>query len=315
VLCSIIIPLYNKEQFIRSAIQSVLNQTYQDFEIVVVDDGSKDQGAELVQDIPDARIRLIKQKNGGVSRARNRGIEEARGVLVCFLDADDWYDKKYLETIVTMAQKYPFGNFFATNFKPVYAYRPEEWDHTEVDFSAVGPVNNFYERRYRSGPFVHTNSVAVWRKDLKELQPCFPVGESLGEDQDLWFRLIDRLNLIYCPAQLVAYRYEVAGSLFTTKESRALSPVFVRLEQRARQGVIKKSDRRFAFLIAADERISIARHLLANNKRIDALKILSKSARAASKKRWWLTLFMCGFGSPLMMKKWDEKRLKQLNIQ
>lgn len=86
---SIIIPLYNKEKFIRSTIQSILQQDFQDFEIVIVDDGSKDNSAKIIKSFTDLRIRLVQQRNQGVSAARNRGINEAQGDYIFFLDADD----------------------------------------------------------------------------------------------------------------------------------------------------------------------------------------------------------------------------------
>ena len=87
---SVVIPLYNKELSIINTIQSVLDQTFQNFEIVVVNDGSTDRSVEMVEQFNDPRIRIINKSNGGVSSARNRGIQEAKYELVAFLDADDF---------------------------------------------------------------------------------------------------------------------------------------------------------------------------------------------------------------------------------
>ncbi|MQN34111.1 glycosyltransferase family 2 protein [Prevotella copri] len=78
-MISVVIPLYNKEKQIAKTLQTVLNQTYQNFEIVIVNDGSTDGSVEEVLRISDSRIRLVNQENGGVSAARNRGIDEAKG--------------------------------------------------------------------------------------------------------------------------------------------------------------------------------------------------------------------------------------------
>ena len=90
---SVVIPLYNKELSIINTIQSVLDQTFQNFEIVVVNDGSTDRSVEMVEQFNDPRIRIINKSNGGVSSARNRGIQEAKYELVAFLDADDFWEQ------------------------------------------------------------------------------------------------------------------------------------------------------------------------------------------------------------------------------
>ena len=88
-LISVIIPLYNKEAIIERSVQSVLSQSFKDFELIVVDDGSTDNSAKIVENIQDERIRLFYQENGGPSKARNTGINYAQGEWVLFLDADD----------------------------------------------------------------------------------------------------------------------------------------------------------------------------------------------------------------------------------
>lgn len=86
---SIIIPLYNKAPYIKRALDSVISQTIQDFEVIVVNDGSTDGGEHIVEGYSDARIHLVHQKNKGVSAARNRGVSLAKSNMVAFLDADD----------------------------------------------------------------------------------------------------------------------------------------------------------------------------------------------------------------------------------
>ena len=106
-MISIVIPLYNKKELIVKTVQSILNQTYHNFEIIIVDDGSTDGSADEVKTIKDSRIRLISQKNSGVASARNRGIKESQGDFVAFIDADDLWSPDYLYTLISLTQNYP----------------------------------------------------------------------------------------------------------------------------------------------------------------------------------------------------------------
>ena len=113
---SVVIPLYNKGPYIKRALSSVIDQTFQDFEIIVVDDGSTDNGADVVRSFDDLRIRLIQQENAGVSVARNHGIDEAKAELIAFLDADDEWLPKFLETIIRMRNNFPEAGVYATAY-------------------------------------------------------------------------------------------------------------------------------------------------------------------------------------------------------
>ena len=113
---SIIIPLYNKYDFIEKAVFSVLNQSYPHFELIVIDDGSYDGSIKVVENIKDTRIKLFKQSNGGVSSARNKGIEIAKYDLIAFLDADDWWGDNYLESMLKLILKYPDVSIYGPRY-------------------------------------------------------------------------------------------------------------------------------------------------------------------------------------------------------
>lgn len=100
-MISIIIPIYNAEKYIRRCIDSTLVQTYQDFELVLINDGSEDHSLEICKDyaVSDKRIIVITQKNNGVSSARNKGIEASHGEWITFIDADDYIDQEYIEQL------------------------------------------------------------------------------------------------------------------------------------------------------------------------------------------------------------------------
>lgn len=113
---SIIVPLYNKAQYIRRAIDSVLSQTIQDFEIIVVGGKSTDSGEEIVKSYSDSRIRLIQETGTGVSAARNQGVTVAKSELIAFLDADDEWLPNFLKTIFSLREKYPDAGMYGTAF-------------------------------------------------------------------------------------------------------------------------------------------------------------------------------------------------------
>ncbi|MBQ6708345.1 MAG: glycosyltransferase family 2 protein [Clostridia bacterium] len=100
---SVIIPAYNNEKYIAETLKSLQAQTFEDFEIVIVNDGSTDKTEEIIRSFDDERIRLFNQENAGVSAARNKALEEAKGDYVCFLDADDLYEKNSLEGFINCA--------------------------------------------------------------------------------------------------------------------------------------------------------------------------------------------------------------------
>ncbi len=112
---SVIIPVYNGEKFIDNAIKSVLNQTYKDFELIVVNDGSKDGTAQKLDAYRDnEKIHIINQPNGGVSNARNNGMKAAKGSHFAFLDADDEWYENHLEVMASLIEKYPDAGLYAT---------------------------------------------------------------------------------------------------------------------------------------------------------------------------------------------------------
>jgi len=113
---SVVIPLFNKYDFIEKAITSVLIQTYPHFELLIIDDGSTDNSSEIVEKIHDNRIKLIKQENAGVSAARNKGIKTAKYDLIAFLDADDWWDKDYLQSMLKLILKFPEVSIYGSRY-------------------------------------------------------------------------------------------------------------------------------------------------------------------------------------------------------
>lgn len=186
---SVVIPLYNKEQYIAQTVQSVLNQSIQDFELLVVDDGSTDSGPQYVEVLRNAKVKLIRQKNAGVSAARNRGVREAQGEFICFLDADDVWERDFLETVYSLFRDFPEAGVACPSYQVAYGSRIVHPTWRSVDLEKNGYVRDFYEMA--TAPFWICNSscVAIKRDLLMKLEHWFPEGETVYEDFDLWIRL------------------------------------------------------------------------------------------------------------------------------
>ena len=188
-MISVIIPLYNKEAGIATALRSVLAQSYQDFEIVVVDDGSTDGSVSIVKTFNDPRIRLIQQQNAGVSAARNRGIAEAQGEYVAFLDADDEWMPGFLDEIRVLQEAYPDCRAQATNYSFCSNGVKSSTILRKIPFDGErGVLTNYFEVASCSNPPVCSICVCIERKLLQD-NGGFPVGVKSGEDLLTWARI------------------------------------------------------------------------------------------------------------------------------
>ena len=210
-MISVIIPLYNKEAGIATALRSVLAQTYQDFEIVVVDDGSTDGSVAVVESFDDPRIRLIRQQNAGVSAARNRGIAEAKGEYISFLDADDEWMPEFLEEISTLQKYYPECKAQATNYIFNSNGVKSPTILRKIPFKGErGILTNYFEVASCSHPPVWTSAVCIERKLLQD--NCgFPVGIKSGEDLLTWARIAVRTQWAYSRRAYSVFNIEGYG--------------------------------------------------------------------------------------------------------
>lgn len=188
-MISVVIPLYNKEKQIRRALKSVLNQTFDRFEVIVVDDGSTDLGIEVVRRFSDKRIKVLKQENRGVSAARNLGILNARNELVAFLDADDEWYPDHLESLYNLFIAYPQCVAWATGYE-CRSHLGEVGNPMIrcLKFREVGIVDNYFEVASQSAPPVWTSAVMVRRSRTIEIG-CFAEEATSGEDLLMWASL------------------------------------------------------------------------------------------------------------------------------
>lgn len=208
-MISVVIPLYNKATSISSTLECVLNQIFSDWEVVVVDDGSTDDSANIVRSMDDSRIRLIRQPNAGVSAARNRGAIEAEGEFIAFLDADDEWDKNYLSTQFELTQKYPDCDVFAMNyeFQDINGIKTATIINKLPFNDADGVLSNYFEVASCSHPPLWTSAVMVRKSAFQNIEG-FPVGIKSGEDLLTWARLACRYKIAYCKTPLAVFNVE-----------------------------------------------------------------------------------------------------------
>ena len=183
-LFSIVIPTYNREEFIPLAIQSVINQSFLNWELIIIDDGSTDNTKDIVQDyLSDSRIKYAYQENQERSVSRNNGVNIAQGKWICFLDSDDQFLSNHLEVFAENIKEHKHINFFY-NLKVGETYYKKEDKYNQV-FSSV----------------IHCQQVCIRKKLLIENK--FNTDLYIGEDLDLWMRIIKQTDIICTDVQSV----------------------------------------------------------------------------------------------------------------
>lgn len=201
MLVSVLISTFNRADQVMKAIQSVLDQTYQDFEIIVSDDGSSDNTKEVVRGFNDDRVKYFYQENRGVASARNLGLRNANGEVIAFLDDDDWWLPEHLELIIDFFSVYPEASMVYTQNEVYFA-----------DGSRRGPVKYkrkeypYIERKegywlwtdpfeiYLDGHASATPCVAVKREVFEEIGGFYEAVTS-GQDYDMHLRIVNRFKV------------------------------------------------------------------------------------------------------------------------
>ena len=204
-LISVIIPLYNKQKNITTTIDSVLKQSFTNFEILVIDDGSTDNSLLVVQQYNDKRLILIVKKNGGVSSARNYGIQKAKGDFLFFLDADDEILVNSFTLFIELLKIYPKQKVFTTNF--IYSennIRSEYCIGKEVSL-----LKNPFKEIIQLKIFPRTGNLFIHRNLICD-KCLFNEAISRSEDLDFVLRLLDGRKIVYSPKLTLVYKRENA---------------------------------------------------------------------------------------------------------
>lgn len=220
---SIIMPLYNKAPYVRWSLEHVAAQTYRDWELIIVDDGSTDHSVDVVktwlvgQNDLRQQVRLLQQENAGVGTARNRGVQEANGEYLCFLDADDWWHPDFLKEMADMMERFPDAGICGCNYFYVKnrTARPMRQDVALAEGEA-GYVN--YCQAYGKGLIMPLSSISVCMpKSVFESMGGFRPHLKLGEDFDLWIRIALSHKVAFLNKPLAYYNQDMPASHRATR--------------------------------------------------------------------------------------------------
>ncbi|HAX77744.1 MAG TPA: glycosyl transferase family A [Cyanobacteria bacterium UBA11372] len=216
-MISVIIPVYNGEQTIRETINSVLNQTFSDFELIVINDGSQDSTLEIVSSIPDSRIKIFSYPNSGQAISRNRGIERASGEFIAFLDADDLWKPNKLEAQLKALEANP---------QAAVAYSWTDFIDKDGQFLGTGTRINYsgnvYEKLLVRNFLEHGSNPLIRRQALIEVGG-FDGSLTPAEDWDLYLRLACHYQFIAVLSVQVLYRVSANSSSTNVARMEAAS--------------------------------------------------------------------------------------------
>ena len=212
---SIIIPLYNKAPYIRKALETVCAQTYRDYEIIVVNDGSTDDSAVVaesyLQHAEGICYTIISQDNAGVAAARNRGVKHASGDYMAFLDADDWWEPDYLARMAELIADYPQAGVYGCNY--VY-YKPGK---TRVALNIPTGYINYPKAYYEGSAMPIWTGATIMPKTVLEEMGGFPLGIKLGEDFLLWAKTALHYKVAFLNEPLAYYNNDVPANMRATR--------------------------------------------------------------------------------------------------
>jgi glycosyltransferase involved in cell wall biosynthesis len=232
---SIVIPLFNKEAYIQKTLKSALGQTFQNFEVIVVNDGSTDNSLRIVSSIVDSRIKIINQDNAGVSATRNRGVECASSDYIAFLDADDQWKPEFLAKVLALRKEFPQARTFASAFEVIRSDRGKvplkQFPHEK----GIINIEQFMELCMKGYRPLCASSVITEKRLLHEVG-LFPVEQTRAEDLDTWFRLIRKAPCAFINAPLVIYWMGLPQSTCVCNNDIITSSLVEELEFNITQG-------------------------------------------------------------------------------
>lgn len=239
---TVVIPLYNKAKSIKRTLESISNQRLKPCEIIVVDDGSTDNSAMQVATFDMPNLKLFRQKNQGVSAARNIGVKLASYNHIAFLDADDQWSPFYLEEMSNLIKRFPEQEFYACNYQKIVG--EGKYLDPKIAIGDAPPggylMNNFFDVASRGDlPFMPSSTV-ITRRLFQRLNG-FPVGEAMGEDQALFCKVALKNAIVYSPLVLMFYHTDTENRACDRHVPEEILPFAKRLLIRIKNSSMKPS--------------------------------------------------------------------------
>lgn len=229
---SIIIPVYNIVSIVEYAINSVLQQTYQDWEAILVDDGSTDGSGDICDRYTetDTRIKVIHKTNGGLSSARNEGVKIAQGDYVLFLDGDDYLHPDALTLLSACVSEHPELDFIQFRYAEVAGYNPHFTPQSITSLEIVTSEERMFHILYEWGG---TAASACTKFIKRTLCQEIPFREGiLHEDEDFTTRLLSKVHaVVYCPNEFYLYVKRTGSIINTTFTPRRMVAIQVNEER------------------------------------------------------------------------------------
>jgi glycosyltransferase involved in cell wall biosynthesis len=272
----------------------LLSHTYKDFELVIVDDGSTDNSVLEVRKFEDSRIRLIRQKNEGVSSARNKAINEAKHDYIGFLDADDAWKPNFLETIKKLIQQYPKAGAYATS------YEIQREDGTIVKSLSEGSfkknwqglIDDYFKYSLKA-PLISASSVVIPKSVFSNIG-FFPLGIKRGEDLDMWIKIALNYDIVYLNQICATYFYDTDNRACERKGKLTNSSASYA------EDTLAKAKKAGNYSIFFEEYmiksvITKARYLIDEDKRKEARKLLYKYSYTKLNKNYLIKTYILSF--------------------
>ena len=210
---TVIIPLYNKEKFVENTLKSILNQTFTDYEVLVVNDCSTDESVEIIKPYLSESIKLLEHSvNKGLSASRNTGIKKANANYITFLDADDLWKPTFLETIYQLITDFPEAKIFGTNYEEVYSNKiVSPTNFSNVIESKGSQIIDFF--KYNLGQGIYTHGSVCFHKSVYEKAGLYDETIDFAEDIDFNIRANYYYKLAYSNTIQMQYFMETEAQL------------------------------------------------------------------------------------------------------